>query len=137
MRELGVMDATIKKDGTVFEANLELANLAILKQLAAGKHEYKITSASVSLTNFTRQGNDGELTMSLHPKRWVPASAGAMKNDGASYRYVSSPPWGVSLSSSGEWTNVANSGAFCFVAGTGLEKDTRVSLLVRGNVQFR
>jgi hypothetical protein len=134
---LGVLDAQIPKDGVPAYHQLSLANLPILKGLATGHNEYKFSSVTVTITVITRMGNDGEIVARVTPKNWATTTVAEMKLGGASYRYVSSQTWGVQMLGAGEWTNVANSAGFIQLGGVGLEKATHVSLLVRGNVQFR
>lgn len=135
-----MIDSAVEKAGTIKEVELSLSSLPMLKALANGKHEYRITSASVSITVGSRLANDGEIAMICHPKKggsWTPANHQAIKNGGGAYRHVSSQAWSVTLSSTGDWVNVANPAAYVFLAGYVLEKDTQVTLLVKGNVQFR
>jgi len=134
---LGVYDLTINSDGKPQQWPLGPSHLQQLKNLVAGKHEYRVTSMTATVTVATRLGNDGEIVLILNPKNWTYADVSAMKSGGASYRYVSSQTWAVSLTSPGEWAGVANSSLVLTTGGYGLEKDTQVSVLFRGNVQTR
>jgi hypothetical protein len=134
---LGVYDATLNQDGTVLAIPVSFNRLPLLRALGAGKHEFRITSLTATITVATRLNNDGEVVAQLLPKNWQPESAAMMKTQNASFRYISSAPWSVSLASSGEWVAVSNFNVTMFMAGFALEKDTQVSVLFRGNVQFR
>jgi hypothetical protein len=134
---LGAIDATITKGSKPENIKLDLAALAKLKGLAVGHDEYRFTNLVCTLTVVSRLQNDGELIARVIQKGWVTPTSTDMKTSGASYRYVTSQVWGVSLSGPGEWVNVANPGAWLQLGGLGLEKDTVVSVMVRGNVQFR
>jgi hypothetical protein len=138
MRELGVINARIPADGTVTPKNVALSTLQGLKDLSAGKHEFRITALTVSVTVDTKLANDGVVAAQVQPKAWVPASVDAiMSSPRGAYRHVSAAPFAVVLPSPGEWTAMSNAGATIYLAGSGLAKETTVSLLVRGNVQFR
>jgi len=137
MQVLGVIDATIPHDGAVQVLGVSLANLGQLKNMAAGKHEFRVTACSAIITVATRLDNDGEIVAQFFPKAWAPPNAAHMKAGGASYRYINAQPWGVGLATAGDWTNVSNVGAYLYVCGYALLKDTQISVTFRGNVQFR
>nr|QDH91314.1 MAG: hypothetical protein H2RhizoL4914731_000001 [Riboviria sp.] len=137
MPVLGIVEVDIPKDGSVTSAYMDFARLPHLKNMGSGKHEYRVTSASASITVATRSGNDGEIVALFYPKAWTPTSAADMKSNGGAYRYISAAAWSVNMSSASDWTNVANQAGYVYLCGYALEKVTKVSVLIRGNVQFR
>lgn len=138
MQILGVCDTTVKKDGSIVGVGIDTSNFSHLGELATGKHEFRLTSASASITVATRSGNDGEIVAIFHPKSWMPASVTAMKSSpGMGFRYVSSQAWSVSMTAAGDWVATSGLAGALYLGGFGLEKDTKVSVLLRGHIQFR
>jgi len=134
---LGVCSATVQVDGSVTAVGISLANFTKLKEKSVGKHEFRLSSVSVSISAATKLANDGDLVASMAIKDWRPASQQAMMNAGASFRHVTAQPWGVGSLASSDWVNISNDNGVIFISGFGLAKVTTVALTLRGSIQFR
>jgi hypothetical protein len=121
----------------VTAVGISLSNFPKLKEKSVGKHEFRLSSVSVSISAATKLANDGDLVASVAIKDWRPADQHAMMNAGANFRHVTAQPWGVGSLASSDWVNIANTNGVIFIAGFGLAKATTVALTLRGSIQFR
>lgn len=137
MPELGSFHRELPLDGTTELFKLNLASLWHVKAAAANRNEYRITSATATIQVVNRLNNDGDVVAILNPKQWTKPSADAIRNQTGFEKHVSAAPWTIQLTSSGEWTNVANDGATMWAAGVSLAKATTIHVTVRGHVQYR
>lgn len=137
MPELGSIHPKLPTTPGSTEVKLNLANLWAVKAAATGKDEFRITSATATIQVVNRRENDGDIVAVLQPKQWSSPTADQLRIKAGFEKHISAQPWSVQLSSAGEWTNVANSGASLWIAGIGLEKETNLHIVIRGHVQYR